>query len=51
MALLEERRRIYGKLDPRARTFSPSQIRALGQHASPASRARFLSELLGREPA
>ncbi|KFE69070.1 serine hydrolase [Hyalangium minutum] len=50
-SLLEERQRIYGKLDPRAREFTPAQIQALGQHASLASRARFLSGLLEHSPA
>jgi beta-lactamase class A len=44
-SLLEERRRIYSKLDPRASELSPSQVRSLGEHGSPAARARFLSTM------
>ncbi|WP_224247337.1 serine hydrolase [Hyalangium gracile] len=50
-SLLDERLSIYAKLDPRARDFSPEQIRALGQHDSLGSRARYLSTLLGHAPA
>jgi beta-lactamase class A len=50
LSLLEERQRIYGKLDPRARELAPTQIQALGQQASLASRARLLSELLEHSP-
>jgi beta-lactamase class A len=49
--LLEERRRVYAWLDARARNLSPEQIRALGEHASPGARARFLSQVLGHTPA
>jgi beta-lactamase class A len=50
-SLLEERRRIYSKLDPRARDLTPAQVRTLGQHDSLGSRARFLSGLLEHSPA
>jgi len=50
-SLLDERRRIYSKLDPSARELQPQQIRALGEHDAPSSRARVLSELLGHSPA
>lgn len=50
-SLLEERRRIYSKLDPRARDLSPAQVRSLGQHDSLGARARFLSGMWGRSPA
>ncbi len=50
LSLLEERRRVYAELDPRARGLSPSQIRALGTRDSVAARARFLSQMLGRSP-
>jgi beta-lactamase class A len=46
MSLLEERRRIYAGLDPRALELTPEQIRALGRYDSPASRARMLSRML-----
>ncbi len=49
--LLDERRRIYSKLDPSAGELSPEQIRALGEHASPGSRARFLAKMLNHSPA
>jgi beta-lactamase class A len=49
--LLDERRRIYAKLDPAARELRPHQIRALGAYASLGARARFLSELMGQWPA
>ncbi|ADO75376.1 serine hydrolase [Stigmatella aurantiaca] len=45
-SLLEERRRIYAKLDPRAQNLSPDQIRALGRHDSLESRARVLSKMM-----
>jgi beta-lactamase class A len=50
-SLLEERRRIYSKLDPRARDLSPEQVRSLGQHDSLGARARFLSGMWERSPA
>ncbi|WP_224372593.1 serine hydrolase [Hyalangium versicolor] len=50
-SLLEERRGIYARLDPRARELSPEQIRSLGQRDSLGARARLLSELLGHAPA
>jgi beta-lactamase class A len=50
-SLLDERRRIYSQLDPRARELSPEQVRSLGTQASPASRARFLSKLWEHSPA
>ncbi len=50
-SLLEERRRIYSKLDPRARELSPGQIRSLGEQASPAASARFLSTMWKNAPA
>ncbi|HZH79463.1 MAG TPA: serine hydrolase, partial [Archangium sp.] len=50
-SLLDERRRIYSKLDPSAQALQPQQIRALGEHDAPSSRARVLSELLGHSPA
>jgi beta-lactamase class A len=50
-SLLDERRRIYSKLDPNAQELQPQQIRALGEHDAPSSRARVLSELLGHSPA
>lgn len=49
-SLLEERRRIYSKLDPRAKALSPSQIRSLGEHDSLGSRARFLSRMWENAP-
>ena len=49
-SLLDERRRIYSKLDPRAEDLSPNQIQSLGEHDSPGARARFLSELLAHSP-
>lgn len=51
LSLLEERQRIYARLDPRAQELAPAQIQALGQQASLASRARFLSELMEHSPA
>jgi len=50
-SLLEERRRIYSKLDPRAKGLSPSQVRALGEQNSPGSQARFLSKQWKDAPA
>ncbi|WP_407743268.1 serine hydrolase [Hyalangium sp.] len=49
--LLDERLRIYSKLDPRAHELSPEQVRALGERDSLGARARYLSELLGHAPA
>ncbi|MCP3139984.1 serine hydrolase [Pyxidicoccus xibeiensis] len=51
VTLLEDRRRVYGKLDPRGAELTPAQIRELGRRNSLGARARFLSELLGRSPA
>ena len=50
-SLLDERRRIYSKLDPSAWHLLPQQIRSLGEHDAPSSRARVLSELLDHSPA
>lgn len=50
-SLLEERLRIYSKLDPKARDLSPEQVRVLGNQDSLGARARFLSGLLGHTPA
>ncbi len=50
-SLLEERHRIYAKLDPRARELSPDQVRALGEQPSPGSRARFLTTMWKGAPA
>jgi beta-lactamase class A len=50
-SLLEERRRIYSKLDPRAKELSANQIRSLGEQASPGSRARFLTTMWEDAPA
>jgi beta-lactamase class A len=50
-SLLDERRRVYAKLDPSAGELSPEQVRALGEQASPSSRARFLAKMLGHSPA
>lgn len=50
-ALLDERRRVYAHLDPRAAALSPEQIRALGTRDSLGARARFLSSMLGQVPA
>ena len=49
-SLLDERRRVYARLDPRARALTPGQVRALGTHDSLAARARFLSALMGQSP-
>ncbi|MDC0710972.1 class A beta-lactamase-related serine hydrolase [Stigmatella sp. ncwal1] len=45
-SLLDERRRIYAKLDPKAQNLSPAQVRALGKHDSLESRAQFLSKVM-----
>jgi beta-lactamase class A len=50
-SLLDERRRVYAKLEPSARGFSPQQVRSLGEHDSLGSRARFLSKMLEHSPA
>lgn len=49
--LLDERLRIYSKLDPSADELSPTQVRALGERDSLTARARYLSGLLGHTPA
>lgn len=49
-SLLEERRRVYAKLDPRGEQLSPSQIRALGTRDALNARARYLSQLMGQSP-
>jgi len=49
-SLLDERRRVYAKLDPRGLQLSPSQIRALGMRDSLGARARYLSQLMGHSP-
>jgi beta-lactamase class A len=50
-SLLEERHRIYGKLDPRGYELSPAQIQALGRVAPLADRAALFSRMLGHTPA
>jgi beta-lactamase class A len=50
-SLLDERRRVYARLDPSAQGLRPQQIHSLGEHDSPSSRARALSELLEHSPA
>jgi beta-lactamase class A len=50
VTLLDDRRRVYAKLDPRGAELSSTQVRELGTSHSLASRARHLSELLGQSP-
>jgi beta-lactamase class A len=49
-SLLEERRRVYAKLDSRGEQLSPGQIRALGARDALNARARYLSQLMGQSP-
>jgi len=49
-SLLDERRRVYAKLDPRGMQLSPGQIRALGTRDSLGARARYLSWMMGHSP-
>lgn len=51
MSLLEDRRHLYAKLDPRGATLEPAQVQALGRTHSLASRAEALSLVLGHAPA
>lgn len=51
VTLLDDRRRVYAKLDPRGATLPSRKVRELGTSNSLASRARHLSELLGHTPA
>ena len=51
VSLLEDRRHVYGKLDPRGAKLAPAQIHELGRTHSLASRAEALSRVLGHAPA
>jgi beta-lactamase class A len=51
VTLLDDRRRVYGKLAPEGAEVTPPQVRELGQRNSLASRAQGLSEVLGQSPA
>lgn len=51
VSLLEDRRHVYGKLDPRGAALTPEQVRELGRRNTLGTRARALSEVLGHTPA
>ena len=51
VSLLDDRRRVYGKLAPKGAEVTPPQVQELGQRNSLGSRARTLSEVLGQSPA
>lgn len=50
VTLLDDRRRVYAKLDPRGAELPSTKVRELGRSNSLASRARHLSGLLGHSP-
>ena len=51
VTLLDDRRRVYGKLAPKGAEVTPPQVRELGRRGSLGARARSLSEVLGQSPA
>ncbi|RKH60998.1 serine hydrolase [Corallococcus llansteffanensis] len=51
VSLLEDRRHVYAKLDPKGAALGPTQVRELGRSNSLASRAEALSRVLGHMPA
>ncbi|MFP2909133.1 serine hydrolase [Pyxidicoccus sp. 3LFB2] len=51
VTLLDDRRHVYGKLDPRGAEVTPSQVQELGRRGTLATRAKSLAETLSRSPA
>jgi beta-lactamase class A len=51
VTLLDDRRHVYGKLDPRGTEVAPSQVRELGRSGTLSTRAQSLAETLSRSPA